>query len=165
MTSLANIRGEYGATDYLAGTAAGGEDHHRASTPTAAAVGHRRGLRLLCVDTGGWIRIAYADDDPVDCAAVVRRRVGFLLRNLHIIPTYSLVECNCECVASASPCGARPGDGRGRLMAAASSNGGGDGRKRGGGGKERRNNQIEAMAAAGGNNKHRRSTAEMDDGV
>ena len=58
--------------DYLARTVAGGEDHHRASTPIAAAVGHRRGLRLLCVDTGGWIRIAYADDDPVNCAAVVR---------------------------------------------------------------------------------------------
>ena len=50
---------------------------------------------------------------------------------------------------AALPCGARSGDGRGRLMAAASSNGGGDGRKRGGGGKERRNNQIEVMAAAG----------------
>jgi hypothetical protein len=66
--SLTNIRGKYGATDYLAGTAAGGEDHHRASTPAAAAVGHRRSLRLLCVDTGGWIRIAYANDDPIDCA-------------------------------------------------------------------------------------------------
>jgi hypothetical protein len=97
--SLANIRGEYGTTDYLAGTAAGGEDHHHTSTPIAAAVRHCHGLRLLCVDTGGWIRIAYADDDPVDCAAAVRRRVGSLLRNPHIIPTYSLVECNCECVA------------------------------------------------------------------
>ncbi len=61
--------------------------------------GRGGGLRLLCVDTGGWIHIAYADDDTVDCAAAVRRRVGFLLRNPHIIPTYSLVECNCECVA------------------------------------------------------------------
>jgi hypothetical protein len=103
VTSLANIRGEYyGTTDHpAAGTAEGGEDHHRASTPAAAAAaaGHRRGLRLLCVDAGGWIRIAYADDAPVDCAAVVRKRVEFLLRNPHIIPPYSLVECNCECVA------------------------------------------------------------------
>ena len=98
VTSLTDIRGEYGTTDFLAGTAAGGEDHHRALTPNTAAVRHRCDLRLLCVDTGGWIRIAYADDDPVDCASVVQRRVGFLLRNPHIIPTYSLVECNCECV-------------------------------------------------------------------
>jgi len=49
---LANIRGEYGTTDYLAGTAAGGEDHHRASTPIAAAVRNRRGLQLLCVVPG-----------------------------------------------------------------------------------------------------------------
>jgi hypothetical protein len=95
VTRIANIRGKYGTTDYLAGTAAGGEDHHRVSTPASAAVGHRRGLRLLCVDTGGWIRIAYADDNlvdcaavVVDCAAVVQRRVGFLLRNPHIIPMY-----------------------------------------------------------------------------
>ncbi len=94
MASLTNIHGEYGTTDYLAETMAGEEDHHHASTPTAAAVRHRHGLRLLCVDTGGWIRIAYTDDDPVDCAAVVRRQEGFLLRNLHITPTY-----NCECVA------------------------------------------------------------------
>ena len=99
MKSLVNICGEYGTTDYLAGTVAGGEDHHRALTPIAAAVRHCHGLRLLCVDTGGWIRIAYANDNPVDCAAAVRRRVGSLLRNPHIIPTYSLVECNCECVA------------------------------------------------------------------
>ncbi len=98
--SLMNIRGKNGATDYLDGTAAGGEDHHRASTPTAVAVGHRRGLRLLCVDTEGWIRIAYADDKPIGCAIVVRRWVGFLLRNPHIIPTYLLVECNCECVTA-----------------------------------------------------------------
>jgi hypothetical protein len=54
---------------------------------------------LLCGDTGGWIRIAYADNDPVNCAAAIRRRVEFLLRNPHIIPTYSLVECNFECIA------------------------------------------------------------------
>ena len=35
---------EFGITDYLAGTAAAGEDHHPLPTPTAAAVGHRRGL-------------------------------------------------------------------------------------------------------------------------
>ena len=92
LTSLANIRADRPA----AGTAAGGEDRHRA----AAAAGHRRGLRLLCVDAGGWTRIAYAGDDPlVDCASVVRRRVEFLLSNPHVIPPYSLVECNCECVA------------------------------------------------------------------
>jgi hypothetical protein len=73
--SLTNIRGQYGISDYLAGTAAGREDHHRPPTPTAAAVGHRSGLRLLCVDTGGWICIAYADDDPVDCATVALQRV------------------------------------------------------------------------------------------
>ena len=33
-------------------------------------------------------------------------------------------------IVNASPCGARPGDGRGHLMEAASSNGGGDGRKK-----------------------------------
>jgi hypothetical protein len=44
VTSIANIRGEYGTTEYLAGTVSGGEDHHRALTPTAVAVGHRRGL-------------------------------------------------------------------------------------------------------------------------
>ena len=98
--SLMNIRGKNGATDYLDGTAAGEEDHHRASTPTAVAVGHRRGLRLLCVDTEGWIRIAYADNEPIGCAIVVRRWVGFLLRNPHIIPTYLLVECNCKCVTA-----------------------------------------------------------------
>jgi hypothetical protein len=66
VTSLANIRGEYyGTTDRpAAGTAAGGEDRRRASTPAAAAVHRRKGLRLLCVDAGGWIRIAYADDRP-----------------------------------------------------------------------------------------------------
>ena len=85
VTSLTNIHGEYGTTNYLAGTAAGGKDHHH-------------GLRLLCVDTGGWICIAYADNDPIDCAAIVQRRVGFLLRYPRIIPMYSLVECNCECV-------------------------------------------------------------------
>jgi hypothetical protein len=99
VTSLANIRSKYGTTDYLAGAVAGGEDHHRASIPIVSAVGHHRSLRLLCVDTGGWICIAYAADDPVDCTATVRRRVGFLLRNPHIIPTYLLIECNCECVA------------------------------------------------------------------
>ena len=51
---------------------------------------------MLCVDTGGWIHITFADDNTVNCAAAVRRRVGFLLRNPHIIPTYSLVKCNCE---------------------------------------------------------------------
>jgi len=96
--SLVNIRGEFESTDYLAGTAAGGEDHHHASTPIVAAVRHRRGLRLLCVDTGCWIHITYADDNPVDCAATIQQRVGFLLRNPHIITMYSLVECNCECV-------------------------------------------------------------------
>jgi len=75
----------------------------------------------------------------------------------HIIPS--------SAIASALPCGARPGDGQVRLMEAASSNGSGDGRKRGSGGKERRNNQIDVMVAAGGNNSHRRSTAEMDDGI
>jgi hypothetical protein len=106
VTRIANISGKYGTTDYLPGTAAGGEDHHRASTPASAAVGHRCGLRLLCVDTGGWIHIVYTDDNlvdcaaaVVDCAAVVLRWVGFLLRNPHIIPMYLLVECNCECVA------------------------------------------------------------------
>ena len=34
-----------------------------------------------------------------------------------------------------------------------------------GDGTERRNKQIEATAVAGDNNSHRRSTAEMDDGV
>ena len=68
-------------------------------TPIAGAVRHHRGLRLLCVDTGGWIRITYAIDDPVSCTAVVRQRVGFLLRYPHIIPMHMLVECNCECVA------------------------------------------------------------------
>jgi hypothetical protein len=50
-------------------------------------------------------------------------------------------------------------------MVAASSNGGSNGQKQGGGGKERRNIQIEVTVAAGGTNSHRRSTAEMDDGV
>jgi hypothetical protein len=50
-------------------------------------------------------------------------------------------------------------------MVAVLSNGDGDGQKQDGGGKERRKNQIEATVAAGGNNIHRRSTAEMDDGV
>ena len=66
---------------------------------------------------------------------------------------------------SVSPCGARSGDGRGRLMVAAFSNGGGNGQKRGGGGKERCNNQIEATVASGDSNCHQRSTAEMDDGA
>jgi len=90
--SIANIRGEYGTTDYLAGIVTGREDHQSASTPTAMVVGHCHSLQLLCVDTGGWIRIAHSDDDPVNCAAVVRGGVGFLLRNPHIIPTYSLVK-------------------------------------------------------------------------
>ncbi len=137
MKSLVNIHGEYGTTNYVAGTAAGGEDHHHASTPIAVAVRHCRSLRLLCVDTGGWIRITYANNDPVDCAP--------------------LVKCNCECVAMWCKTGRWRGDGRGRLMAAASSNGGGDGRKQGGGGKERHNNQIEVTVAVGGNNSHRRS--------
>ena len=93
MTSLANIRGEDGTAE-PAGTK-GGEDP-RASAPVA---GHCCGLQLLCVDAGGWRRIAYADDAPVDRAAVVRKRVEFLLRNPRILPSYSLVECNCECVA------------------------------------------------------------------
>ena len=84
MTSIVNIRGEYGTTDYLAGIMAGGEDHQSTSTPTATVVGHRCGLRLLCMDTGGWIHITYADGNTVDCAAAIRRRVGFLLRNPHI---------------------------------------------------------------------------------
>ena len=33
VTSIANIRGKYGTTNYLAGTVAGGEDHLRVSTP------------------------------------------------------------------------------------------------------------------------------------
>jgi hypothetical protein len=44
LTSLANIRGEFEFTNYLAGTAGGGEDHHHASTPIVVAVRHRRGL-------------------------------------------------------------------------------------------------------------------------
>ena len=80
VASLAIIRGKYGTTDYLAGTAAGGKDHHRVS----AAERHRRGLQLLCVDTGGWICIAYADDDPVDCAPhhyhVLTRQVQLRVR-------------------------------------------------------------------------------------
>jgi hypothetical protein len=101
------------------------------------------------------------DDNPVDCAAVIRRRVGFLLRSPHIIPTYRLSSA----IEIASLCDARPGNGWGRLMVEASSNGGGEGRKRGVGDKERQNKQIEVMAAAGGNDKHRRSTMEMEDGV
>ena len=66
---------------------------------------------------------------------------------------------------SASLCGAKPGNVRGRLMVAASSNGGSNGQKQGGGGKERSNIKIEVAVAAGGTNSHRRSTAEMDDGV
>jgi hypothetical protein len=93
VTSVANIRGEDGTTDPAG--AAGWEDR-RAPTP---ATGRRRGLRLLCVGARGWRRIAYADGAPVDCTKVVRRRVEFLLRNPGIIPPYSLVECNCECVA------------------------------------------------------------------
>ena len=87
---------------------------------------------MLCVDTGGWIHITYTDNDTVNCAAAVRRQVGFLLRNPHIIPTYSLVECNCKCIAVWCKTGQRAG----ALMEAASSNGGGDGQKRGGGAKE-----------------------------
>jgi hypothetical protein len=68
-------------------------------------------------------------------------------------------------IASASLFGAKPGDEQGRLMVAASSNGGSNGQKQGSGGKERRNIQIEVTVAAGGTNSHRRSTAEMDDGV
>jgi hypothetical protein len=97
VASLANIHGEYGTTDdYLAGTAASGKDHHHA----LAAVRHCRGLRLLCVDTRGWICIAYADDDPVDyAAAVVQGGEGYLLRKPHIIAMYLLVKCNCKCAA------------------------------------------------------------------
>ena len=53
---------------------------------------------MLCVDTGGWIRIMYANNDPINYAAVVQQQVGFLFSNPHIIPTYLLVECNCECI-------------------------------------------------------------------
>jgi len=101
---------------------------------------------LLCVDTGGWIHITYADEDTVDYAAAVRRRVGFLLRNPHIIPTYSLVECNCECIAM----WCKTGRWVGALMEAASSNGGGDGRKRGGGAKERSMTQQSNRGDGGG---------------
>jgi hypothetical protein len=58
------------------------------------------GLRLLTVDAEGWRSIEYAEKDAhVDHPIVVRKRVEFLLKNPRVLPSYSLVECNCECVA------------------------------------------------------------------
>jgi hypothetical protein len=56
------------------------------------------GLRLLCVDAAEWRRVDY-DSHRVDHPELVRRRVSFLLANPHIVPPYSIVDSNCECVA------------------------------------------------------------------
>lgn len=57
------------------------------------------GLRVLVVDSKEWKKVDYSSRQPVDPVHIIRRRVEFLLKYPHYIPTYSLVESNCECVA------------------------------------------------------------------
>jgi hypothetical protein len=62
------------------------------------------GLRVLCVTCDGWRKVHYNnnnEDTTVtnDNSTIVRRRVEFLLTHPNIIPPYSLIESNCECVA------------------------------------------------------------------
>ena len=57
------------------------------------------GLRVLCVDSKDWKKVEYSNSASVDPVHIIRRRVEFLLKYPHYIPTYSLVESNCECVA------------------------------------------------------------------
>jgi hypothetical protein len=91
------------ATASMGGEGGGGDDTPDPTGTTARDDGGccgRGGLRLLCVDAGKWRRIDYdARDNIVDDPALVRRRVSFLLGNPGILPRYSLVESNCECVA------------------------------------------------------------------
>ena len=63
------------------------------------------GLRVLCVTCDGWRKVHYNNNNNEDAAVtnnsptIVRRRVEFLLSHPNIIPPYSLIESNCECVA------------------------------------------------------------------
>ena len=67
------------------------------------------GLRVLCVTCDGWRKVHYNNNNNnnnnEDAAVtnnsptIVRRRVEFLLTHPNIIPPYSLIESNCECVA------------------------------------------------------------------
>ena len=86
VASLVNIRSEYGTTDYLAGTAVGGEDHH--------------GLRLLCVDTGGWSHLRHRHpmtggislEEPPHHPHVLARRVQLQVHR-HVMQDRAMGGC------------------------------------------------------------------------
>ena len=59
----------------------------------------KHGLRVLCVAAKEWRKIEYDESAPTSPTEVVRCRVEFLLKHPQFIPSYSLVESNCECVA------------------------------------------------------------------
>ena len=58
------------------------------------------GLRVLCINNANkWHKIHYSESAPTDKVQIVRRRVEFLLKHPQYIPSYCLVQSNCECVA------------------------------------------------------------------
>mmetsp|Transcript_40406 Transcript_40406/g.84535 ORF Transcript_40406/g.84535 Transcript_40406/m.84535 type:complete len:260 (-) Transcript_40406:858-1637(-) len=60
----------------------------------------RHGLRVLSdVSSTNWVKLHYNASAPTSPPSLIRRRVQFLLKYPHLIPSYSLVESNCECVA------------------------------------------------------------------
>lgn len=83
------------AIDGRSGSGDGIDDDDECEKPTKK----QRGLRVLCVPASKWSKVRYHEDAPVDPPKMVRRRVEFLLRHPHLIPSYSLLESNCECVA------------------------------------------------------------------
>ena len=59
----------------------------------------RHGLRVICVSSANWSKITYASNAPTSPTFTIRRRIEFLLKHPHLIPAYSVIESNCECVA------------------------------------------------------------------
>ena len=60
---------------------------------------NQHGLRVLTVSANEWQKVQYNDSAPTSPPNIVRQRVEYLLKHPHTIPSYSLVESNCECVA------------------------------------------------------------------
>ena len=70
-----------------------------AATETSCSSSSSRGLRILQVAAKDWYKIHYPESTSTSPVHIVRSRVQFLLEHPHHIPSYSLVESNCECVA------------------------------------------------------------------
>lgn len=81
------------------GTALGSFGGGRVGDPTTDGDGSKHGLRVLCVPASDWRKIEYNESAPTSPPEIVRCRVEFLLKHPQFIPSYSLVESNCECVA------------------------------------------------------------------